>query len=324
MPPKYDPTEYRNLIKMSRKRHLLVEGPSDKRLFRLLLGEASQRSGQGSVRAQVDIDSADQLVSFGCSLGNREKVEKICESARKEILGDRLVGFVDREYREFDVGARLEDALKGHRVLGRLVWSRGHSAETYFFEFETLREPLRAFSVTEHFDQALDCFERVFEATIRLACAASLAARECGMLRLAPIVDYRMVELCPPDVLLDIERWTDALCSRQGLSRVQADGLAQKLGSWRNVTKAADYGVVRWMCHGHAGLAFVWAVYSRCVHDACEELDPNIRESEARRVLRADESVRFNACASSWAARALGGQCEYPVEVLRLLGITEP
>jgi hypothetical protein len=308
---------------MSRKTRLLVEGRTDKRLFRFLLSEAYARAGEESARAVIDIDTAEQLISFEHPMGNREKVEEICASVKRQPYSNRLVGFVDREYREFETESTLEDRLPAHRVLGRLVWSRGHSAESYFFEFDTLREPLRAFAVTDYFDPALDRFESVFEATIRLALAASLAARECGMLPLAAKVDSAMVEVHPPDVCFMAQPWRQALCSRQGVTPEQADQLVEKLGTWRAVTNAAAYPVVRWMCHGHAGLAFIWAVYSRCVYDVCEDPDPTVRESEARRALGGGDSVRFNLCAASWAARALGGHCEYPGEVLSLLGIPE-
>ena len=299
----------------------MVEGRSDKRLFRLLLDEWARIGGVESLRSAIDIDTAEDLISFEEVLGNRQKVEEICASVAGATYADKLVGFVDREFRGFGIGQALRDEIASHQVAARLVWSRGHSAETYFFDFATLREPLRAFSVTDYFDPALDRFEGVFEATIRLALAASLAARECGMLRLAAKVDAAMVEVEPPDVCLMVEPWRQALCSTQGVSPEQADQLVEKLTTWRAVTNAADYPVVRWMCHGHAGLAFVWAVYSRCVYDVCEDPDPTVRESEARRALGGGESVRFSLCAASWAARALGGHCEYPAEVLRLLGI---
>jgi hypothetical protein len=272
-------------------------------------------------RDAIDIDSAQDLIGFNRSLGNREKVEEICASVEDTPYAQRLVGFVDRDFRGFEIGASLGDDVGRHTVLGRLVWSRGHSAENYFFEFATLREPLRDFSVTEYFDRALDRFETVLEPTIGLACAATLAGRECNLLWVIPKINWRMVQVSPPAVTLARAIWQEALVERHNLTPLQADALGARLDTWRRLVSASDYSVVRWLCHGHAGLAFIWAVYARCVFDVCDEAEPSVREGHARRVLKAEESVRFNACAARWARRALRDECEYPMEVLRLLGL---
>lgn len=319
--PKLSPGGYRNLLRMSQRSHLLVEGQSDKRLFALLLNEFATGAPAQGPRHGIDIDSAEDLVGFQDGLGNRQKVEEICASVENAPYAERFVGFVDREFRGFEIGSTLGDDVGAHRVLGRLVWSRGHSAENYFFDFATLRDPLRDFSVTEHFDGALDRLETVLEATIRLACAASLAGRECNLLWVVPKVDWQIVEVSPPAVSLAVAAWQESLVQRQNLTSSQADELAVRVEAWHRVTSTSAYPVVRWMCHGHAGLAFTWAVYTRCVFDVCDDPDARAREAQAKRVLKAEESVRFNACASRWARRALGNECDYPMEVLELLGV---
>ena len=103
-----------------------------------------------------------------------------------------------------------------------------------------------------------------------------------------------------------------------------AEALADRYQFWNHRVRHCHCNLVRWMCHGHIGLAFIWAVYSGCVAEVCRRQGCAEREAvaEAQRVLQAAENVRFNACLEQWVQRALGNYCCYPVEVFRLLGVT--
>jgi hypothetical protein len=325
----YDPAGYRGYIQYSHEKHLLVEGRDDKRVFALLLDEffGQMVQGTGSKRDNIKIDSAEHLVDFGIPIGNREKVEMICDSVSTLPYADRLVGFVDREFREFERDPSIDDRIGRHKVTGRLVWSRGHSIENYYFDFDTLRQPLRTFSVIDYFRDVFELFERIFEQTIRLACAASLAGDE--LQRLKPIKssadrDIFDIAFSGSEVTLTIKlnAWKACLLNKQRLSEGTADGILEHFRLWYDRVKEADFRIVRWMCHGHIGLAFIWAAYSRCVCEVCQRAGRSNPETEARRILKAEESVRFNTCAEVWARRALGNQSEYPVEVLKLLGLS--
>jgi hypothetical protein len=131
----YTPAEFRNFLMMSHDKHLLVEGIDDKIAFKLLFEELSGKH-------DIKIDTAERLINFERPLGNREKVEEICRTVTGRSFADKLVGFVDREFREFEWDNDIRDNLGQHKVDGRLVWSRGHSIENYFFDFIILREAL--------------------------------------------------------------------------------------------------------------------------------------------------------------------------------------
>lgn len=314
---------YRNLLRFSSDRHLLVEGSGDKHAFRVWLDELFQRTASPNIDA-IQIDSAESLIEFG-QAGNRKKVEMVCNGVSGEPYADRLVGFVDREFREFRCDPQLVDCIEGHRISDRLVWSRGHSIENYYFDFDTLRRPLRQCSSTDRFREALDLFEAVFEETIRLACAASLAGHEIGMLSLVRGSVRREFLLLDRDaeLMLSVDRdvWRFCLTQHQGCTAEIADQLLGKFEFWNQRTRETDFDAVRWMCHGHIGLAFIWAAYSRCVLDVCRAQGEGRARAEASSVLQAQESLRFNACAEQWVARSLGGHCSYPVEVFELLGL---
>jgi len=42
---------------------------------------------------------------------------------------------------------------------------------------------------------------------------------------------------------------------------------------------------------------------------------------EARKVLKSEEAVRFNACASEWASQVAKHSCEHPGDIFTILGI---
>mgnify|MGYP006295611663 CR=1 FL=1 len=322
---KYTMSGYRSLLSYSHQRHLLVEGADDKRAFSLFLDELFERLAPAGIES-VRIDSAQDLIECD-EAGNRQKVEMVCESVSGKPYAERIVGFVDREFREFDRHPDLADSVKGHRISDRLIWSRGHSIENYYFDFDTLRSPLREFSVIDRFRDALALFKAVFATTIRLACAASLAGDEIGMLSLVKgSVGRDVLEVDnseEPLLTLNLGAWRSNLMARLKASEGIAERLTDRFQYWCARVEEADFHVVRWMCHGHIGLAFIWAVYSRCVLEVCQrhgrrETDA---EADARRVLKAEESVRFNACAARWVERSLGDHCSFPIQVFELLGL---
>jgi hypothetical protein len=322
---KYTLTSYQTYLGYSQEKHLLVEGRDDKRVFSLLLDELFEQTSSQDIET-VLIDSAEDLVEFE-DAGNREKIERVCESIATKSYAKRIVGFVDREFREFGRNPCFVDRIGGHRVSDRLVWSRGHSIENYYFDFDTLRSPLRVFSVTDRFREALELFGDVFEQTLRLACAASLTGNESGRLSLVKgsiSRDVLEIELNEKiRLLVDSDVWETNLIENLGANREITDQLMERFHFWSDRVEDADFEVVRWMCHGHIGLAFIWAAYSACVSWICQQhgYGREDAESEARRVLKAEESVRFNACAEKWVKRALGDQCSYPLQVLELLGL---
>lgn len=325
----FTPADYRGYIRYSHQRHILVEGADDKRVFELLLDESAEKNFLQIHRENIKIDTAEYLIDFqenGKKIGNREKVELICQSIFGKTYEKKFVGFVDREFREFEQIPILRDNVLGHRVLDRLVWSRGHSIENYFFDFDTLRKPLRSFSVTDNFHAALELFEQVFEQTIRIACAVSLAGNELEKIRVVQSSASReileVVRNSKNSIKINQVTWISRFTNRLKLKPDDAGKIIERYLYWKNIVNSSEFSVVRWMCHGHIGLAFIWAAYSCCVFEVCrhvENLSEKDANKEAQRVLMAEESVRFNMCADLWVQRALGNHCEFPSAVFELL-----
>lgn len=317
---KMDAATYAAYVQFSTNKHLLVEGPHDKILFTLLQDELYRRSGRPRRAFRIDIDTAEDLICPGTALGNREKVESVCDLVVGSSYADKLVGFVDREFRGFERGDVLRDSLESHRVLGRLVWSRGHSIENYVFDFELLREVARDLSPTPYFVNALDLFSDVFEGAVRLACAISLAADAANLIKRARAsIRWEMIRLLPSAVEPNFEEWNSILNSL-GFTSSDAESFLDNVSGWLRKVETADFRVVRWMCHGHIGFCMIWAVYVGCLVETCRQHGLPKPEAEAAKFLRTREGDRFHTSASWWVRRALGNQCVYPIEVLKLIG----
>lgn len=314
------PSRYRNLISMSEHKWLLVEGGDDKRLFKVIQKELPKNQQEF-----LHVHSADDFVGDEVSgLGSRERVEHIAATISPRAYSDKFLGFVDREFREFELSDPLQDYLSGHKVTGRLVWSRGHSIENYFFDFSTLRQPLRIFSVTEYFDVALDLLANLLDSAITIACAASLAGKECDLLKLTKkSICWDILDIeNESTIVINTEQWKDSFISKHHIQPENAKKLIQSYENWIPKIKRSNFEITRWLCHGHIGLATIWAAYGRCVLHACVQAGLQEPEKEVSHVLKAEESVRFNACADRWIQRILSKECaDIPTEVLSFIGI---
>ncbi|MEI6305179.1 MAG: DUF4435 domain-containing protein, partial [Candidatus Taylorbacteria bacterium] len=257
--PSFTAAGFRGWIDMSDDMFLLVEGDDDKRLFKRMVREllSDKQRPIHIYSAQDFIDTP--LIGQGC----REKVETISQIIEQYPYASRYVGFVDREFRDFEIGDKLKDNLNKHQVSGRLIWSRGHSIENYYLDFSTLLSPLRVFSTTQYFDQALDLFERYFESIIRLACAASLVGKECdNRLNLVKSsIGWELMRIHQNQIVVDLDLWKEHLIKKQKLQVSDATHLVECFQKWTQVVENADFEDVRWLCHGHIGLAYVWASY---------------------------------------------------------------
>jgi hypothetical protein len=313
----YDPASYRNKIRMSSIKHLLVEGKDDRKLFKVLLEELLGSSHD------IKVDSAENI-NFGYAIGNREKVEIICNSLSNSSHADKILGFVDREFRGFEIGEVINDTIGAHNIVGRVVWSRGHSVENYYFDFDVLRKPLRSFTATPFFDDALSLLESHLSEVLRLACATSLTGYELGYINvLKRSIDTQTISLSIIDeeVHFDLSHWNDTLIKRQGLVPATAESVINTYETWINRLKNLDANIIRWLCHGHTGLAFIWAAYAACVQHTCYLAGVQDHNKEARNVLKAEESVRFSVCADIWTQKACRNLAEHPIEIFKQMGL---
>jgi len=319
--PAYKPEDYLRYIQMNAKKHLLVEGREDKRIIKLLLDELTQNNHILATEGILDIDTAEML-SFDDTPNNRDRVKVICQKVQEKPYAEKLVGFVDREFEEFEYNSNIEDKLKKHEVQGRLIWSRGHSIENYFFDFLILRNSFRDLVVIDYFTQSLEIFEKIMKPTIEIACAVSLAAKELGKLqRIENTISWQLIQLTDEKVEIVIGNWQKKLSVEYGFTEEETRSFIEKYTTWHQIVKLADFQVVRWLCHGHIGMKFIWAAYSCCVYHICSNGLYGSPTTEVSRVDKIDKYTRTHACASWWAREAISSRCDYPTEIIQLLDL---
>lgn len=312
----YTLNDYILYIFASHKRRLLVEGSDDFRLFSRLIYTFSKESNQ------IEIDDASSLIGFDHPISNREKVEMVCELVKGKSFSNKLTGFVDREFREFTLEPNLGDSLKAHRVDSRLVWTRGHSVENYYFEFENLCDPISTLSTARYHRFALNIFERNFERIIRMACVSSLLGLEVGNYQIIRNnISWKIFDVNEDIINLNLNAFEQALRAKD-VREEFIQLITSRYSYWEELVNKAEFDIVRWLCHGHIGLTFIWSTYKRLIYEVSRDQGNPRPEREVERAIDTKEEIRFNACAQKWIERSLGNDCVFPYEILKLLEIT--
>ncbi len=324
------PREYVRELRISDQKRLLVEGPTDRELFRRLL----QQVAPGYQRF-LAIDTAERVCAASeagepQAVGNRARVLRVCELAAASPAADQVVGFVDREFDDFTFDPSLGDRHPGDVVAGRVVRARGHSVENYLFDFRAFGDRMREYVPAEDVEEALALFERVFPDAVRVACALGLTGYhhpdERWLKRLVTSVGWQSLAVDGDGLRLVVEHWGRELV-RQGEQSERVRTAERDYLRWWEVVRPADYGVVRWLCHGHIGFEVIWAAFGRCVYHTCKRLTGDEREKladEVRTDRRIKTGLRFRAIVDQWIRHALQGRLDCPRVIFGMLGLAEP
>ncbi len=299
-------------VKVSKNQVIMVEGIRDKQIFVRLITELKQ---QDKIPQNVVIDTAEQIGSPpGQIMGNREKVEAVCDALAGKPEASRFVGFVDREFRGFQLSESVSDEISSHYLSGRLLWSRGHSIENYFLDYSLFSHAIGNLSSSTHCFEALSVLEPLFPSMLRLACAIGLTAKEHR--RLGAIRDklrWKGIYL-ESEAKLDQVFWAEQLGQEHGWMQQEIQAMFDSIRSWLANLNNCDNETVRWLCDGHLGLAVALATFQRAVYEVTR------RDSGA-----ADNAVTFKrehylqTCAYEWAKQACLGQAIWPEELVNLL-----
>lgn len=318
MATQYTQQDYLRYIKRSKNKHLLVEGVTDKRIFKLLFDEWKQQNNiNAKATEEIVIDTAECLVNINDAPGNCDRVKKICQSIENKPYNYKLVGFIDREFNEFQYISDFEDKLKKHKIQGRLIWSRGHSIENYFFEYLILREYFRGLALaSESFNEALEVFSRqLLESILKIACAVTLASKEIGKMgKIEDRIIQDFFQIMNNELVIKLEDLKENLIkSKTDFTTEEAEKFCEEyLNFYSKISSCQDYQTIRWLCHGHIGMKLISLSYDLCID---EFKDSNKKYTKTK------EHIKINGIANIWAVKALNGQCVYPKEVFQLFGI---
>ena len=302
------PEEYVTNITMSRDRFLLLEGSDDKAFFILVRNFLRKNASQISEEKlhslkNIIIGTAEEIKG---QLGNRAKIEKICDLITQESsnVKNRFLGFVDREFREFEYDNELKDNLKTHKINNRLIWSKGHSIENYFFEISTLKEAFNDYLVSDFYLEAFDMFESKFAHTLRIACALSLAGLSENLLKviedfLEKSLDWQCIDITSTSVKINLEEWEKILDKNFKLNQLQIKKLFKKFETYLNITNQCDLETLRCLCHGHIGFNFMFFVYGKCLYLTASSDQRKNNKKEAEKVDK-NKKTRFPTVANAW------------------------
>lgn len=297
---------------MTSNRVLLVEGATDKAAFRVLF------KGEPGCDAVV-IDTASLIESPPeLQFGNREKVEWVASEAQQTDVADRFLGFVDREYRGFVESPFVRDAISDHKIIERIVWSRGHSIENYCFDIDILEVAFRICTVSDSLAAAFRRFKAGFVSCMTQACALGLAARDSGLLSvITATFDWTSFQLRQTGELsIDISRWADKADKTHHLPPDKITEFSDRFSHWLKLLEEVDQETVRWLCHGHVGFKIIWSAYTMCLFESSGQ-----DRSQIKRLLGVHNDVRFNSCLEGWKGVSTSGEWPGPEPVLALLGL---
>lgn len=317
--------EFINSVRMSRFSYILLEGTQDKSFFEILRKSLLERLGNDGTRIlNITIETAEIIRSEVPGVGNRQKVENICALVNGKSFQGRIVGFVDREFREFDFAGKINDKLGAQLQSGRLLWSRGHSIENYLFDFEVVRDSFYYFTEDlQVANRALQRLEESFIPMLRIGCALSLAASELSSLeKVRGTVSWQVIDSSHSPIRLDLSKWKSMLVQQRLLTVEDAETIAERFEHWHLVASSSSYAEVRWACDGHMGFKLMWAVYASLVHDVRQREVDSGRSANNQRdsIVRISESIKFNHLADSWTKTNSFSDSDSPWACFQLIG----
>jgi hypothetical protein len=248
---KYDIKSYLSALSMRKRKSLLVEGATDKTMIYRLLNSYVPNLGLSIV-----IDSADLISANG--LGNRKIVEEI---AIKEP--NRIVGWVDREFREFCLKEFIDHSPKHIKCGSNIYWTRGHSIENYLFYVERFIAFLEM-NHSEDISQAIiQLITIAFDDLLSWALALSIIFEKANLIsKSKDIFDLNSwdVSFLNGSISLSVnkseiqKKLTDRGCPESDVIFA-----LNQIESIYAVCHSKTIFIRRWMAHGHIAEEAMWA-----------------------------------------------------------------
>ena len=133
-------------------------------------------------RNRICIDSAQDLINFDDILENRDKVEQLCLVIQLKPYAERFAGFVDREFREFDLSAMLSRQSKMSSSFRTTGMVKGTFCRELLLRLLLHRKhpccPICPISAIRYQISRLKLLGEQFQTIVRIACAMSLTGKD--------------------------------------------------------------------------------------------------------------------------------------------------
>jgi hypothetical protein len=295
--------EYLTEREMSNIPAIMVEGDDDNIFFQIIQDEllkAVNPEYTNIIQAinDLQIDIPDIIKSpSGEKLGNGDKVELVCRMADQNNYKGLFIGFVDRDFREFEISKGISDKIKSHYKSGKLMWSRGHSVENYLFNLQTLLLGLFDYAVSPRLPikKALSVFENNFQRIMRFASAISLAARDLELINLiSRSFDESIISIINNEIQLDLAVWDLLLLKNQKLDDIRRRDFISLFDKYFLLTENSESETIKWICHGHIGMKFIWICFEKIAILVHSNKNANIAKKDIRLVNESDRFIKFS------------------------------
>ncbi|ELS02939.1 hypothetical protein Xen7305DRAFT_00026570 [Xenococcus sp. PCC 7305] len=293
-------------VRMSNMKYLLVEGESDSKILKQLLKRF--RDNNLIKKDKVEVQSAQYIKSNKDTIqGNRHKVEYISKNINKENFAYRFVGFVDREFRDFLIDKTIRDIISSHKVSSRLVWSRGHSIENYFFDQDVLKlYCANASFKLDYYELIEERFQFLYLSILNLSTILSLLAKELNekyelsFEEIENSISFEFLEIENNQIIIKIDEWLERLKNKiknkiESTDISSEDFLKETRIIYNDicsiVSLTEDPDTKKFICHGHLGLHCVIEAYKKClivvseeaIKNQIEQINENVTNSKRRK-----------------------------------------
>jgi hypothetical protein len=262
--PKFDKESYLSYVEMSSKYRLLVEGYSDKTALSYAISKLKYDD--------IDIDTAEDLISFNSTLGNRQKVEVICQEINDKTSINNFIGFVDREFRRFEVNEKISSEISTHYKSNNLFWTFGHSIENYTFSEKIIAKSLQYLANSPNAPKAIESYTNIFPSVLTLSTALTLTLyeKDFEMSRVISLLEWDIFEISGNEISIDLKKFDSGLKER-GFSEQERNDLIDEYSKSLSIVKSSDQNSIKCFCHGHTGIRVIKSTFARCLNDHLDD-----------------------------------------------------
>lgn len=285
---KFDKESYLSYVEMSTKSRLLVEGYTDKTALSFAIDQMKYND--------IDIDTAEDLISFDTTLGNRQKVEVICQEIHKNPSINNFIGFVDREFRGFDVKDKITSEILTHHKINNLFWSLGHSIENYTFSVKVVAKSLKYLANSPNAPKAIESYKDKFISVLHVSTALTLTLyeKDFRMRRVISLLEWNSFEICADEINIDLKKFESGLKER-GFEEVDRNNIIDEYLASLNIARSSDQDLIKYFCHGHIGVKIIKLTFAKCLNNFLED-----KENLNSVFLNVSEKRLFNALINTY------------------------
>ena len=261
---KFDVESYLSYVEMSSNPRLLVEGYSDKTALSFAISHL--------IYDDIDIDTAEDLISSNSALGNRQKVELMCRKVRERAVTNKFIGLADREFRGFKINGKIHSELLIHHESDNLFWTLGHSIENYVFSKEVISTALKYVANSPNTPKAIDRYIEIFPSALTVSTALTLALydKEYRLRRVTSIFCWDTFIINGNDISIDLSKLDHGLKERNFIEEERSELINEYLLSL-DLVKSSDRKSTQCFCHGHLGIKMIKLTFARCLHDYIDD-----------------------------------------------------